>query len=366
MAEIVNSLFGIDPQMLQQQRQVLDANQAYRFAQLDPLQQATMSIYQGGAGLGRAATQLLGGDEQLNRATSLRGLANQFDLTTPEGLRQYAEAAAAIDPRVSAQAAAEAERRTLVQARTVSALRERPVNPENQAEQNYLDALYAKYPDTVEGRAQAANEFSEWKTQRKERVSKAGAPTTILPGAAKPTDLRTGREIVMDLTKESKARLDTINRIGVWANNIVKQGSTASVPQLQRELVKLAGDNQIGQNEVRNILGSSGFAGNIIEGVNRFFTGLPTDLKMADILKAVQAIEAYYAKQYNQGRSQAQAVLSNSQFDPQIVSTLVGPEYKVASERTKGRAAPAVGAVVQGYRFKGGNPADQNNWELVK
>lgn len=112
MAEnIVNSLFGVDPQMLQQQRQVLDANQAYRFAQLDPLQQATMSIYQGGAGLGRAATQLLGGDEQLNRATALRQLAGQYDLTTPEGLQQYASAAAQIDPRVSILASGEAARR---------------------------------------------------------------------------------------------------------------------------------------------------------------------------------------------------------------------------------------------------------------
>ena len=112
MAEnIVNSLFGVDPQMLQQQRSIMDSNQAYRYAQLDPLQRATMSIYQGGAGLGRAATQLLGGDEQLNRATALRQLAGQFDLTTPEGLQQYASAAAQIDPRVATQAAAEAERR---------------------------------------------------------------------------------------------------------------------------------------------------------------------------------------------------------------------------------------------------------------
>ena len=28
--------------------------------------------------------------------------------------------------------------------------------------------------------------------------------------------------------------------------------------------------------------------------------------------------------------------------------------------------APAVGTEKDGYRFKGGNPADQNNWEKVK
>ena len=28
-------------------------------------------------------------------------------------------------------------------------------------------------------------------------------------------------------------------------------------------------------------------------------------------------------------------------------------------------AAPAVGTIMQGYRFKGGNPSDKNNWEKV-
>jgi hypothetical protein len=111
MAEIVNSLFGIDPAALQQQRATLDAAQAFRFAQLDPLERANMALYQSGAGVARGVGQLLGGDEQLNRATALRELAGQFDLTSPEGLQQYASAAARIDPRVATQAAAEAARR---------------------------------------------------------------------------------------------------------------------------------------------------------------------------------------------------------------------------------------------------------------
>jgi hypothetical protein len=102
MAEnIVSNLFGIDPAALQQQRTVMDSNQAYRFAQLDPLQQATMSIYQGSAGLGRGVNQLLGGDEQLNKATKVRQLASQFDLATPDGLEQFAKAVAPIAPDVT-------------------------------------------------------------------------------------------------------------------------------------------------------------------------------------------------------------------------------------------------------------------------
>jgi hypothetical protein len=111
MADIVNSLFGIDPAALQQQRAATDFAQAYKFAQLDPFERANMALYQSGAGIARGAGQLLGGDEQLNRATALRQLAGQFDLTSPEGLQQYASAAAKIDPRVATQAAAEAARR---------------------------------------------------------------------------------------------------------------------------------------------------------------------------------------------------------------------------------------------------------------
>lgn len=111
MAEIVNSLFGIDPEQVQQSRMLQDFSEGYRLAQLDPLERATAGVYMGAKQLGRSAQQILGGDEQLNRATALRQLANQFDLTTPEGLQQYASAAAKIDPRVATLAAGEAARR---------------------------------------------------------------------------------------------------------------------------------------------------------------------------------------------------------------------------------------------------------------
>jgi len=104
MAEIVNSLFGIDPAALQQQRAATDTAQAFRFAQLDPLQRANMAIYQGSAGIGRGINQLLGGDEQLNKATQVRQLASQFDMTSADGLRQFAQAVAQVAPDVAQQA----------------------------------------------------------------------------------------------------------------------------------------------------------------------------------------------------------------------------------------------------------------------
>jgi hypothetical protein len=101
MADIVNSLFGIDPAALQQQRAATDTAQAFRFAQLDPLQRANMAIYQGSAGIGRGVNQLLGGDEQLNRATQVRQIASQFDMTSVEGLDQFAKAVSPFAPDVA-------------------------------------------------------------------------------------------------------------------------------------------------------------------------------------------------------------------------------------------------------------------------
>jgi len=104
MAEIVNNLFGIDPAALQQQRAATDFSNAFRFAQLDPFERANMALYQSGAGIARGVGQLLGGDEQLNRATKVRELSSQFDMTSSDGLRQFAQAVAPFAPDVAQQA----------------------------------------------------------------------------------------------------------------------------------------------------------------------------------------------------------------------------------------------------------------------
>jgi hypothetical protein len=110
MAEIVDSLFGVSPEQLQRQRQATDASNAFRYAQLDPLAQAKMSIYQGGAGLGRGISGLLGGDPELERISKIKQLSSQFDLTTPDGARQFAQALQPFAPQEAMMAAREAER----------------------------------------------------------------------------------------------------------------------------------------------------------------------------------------------------------------------------------------------------------------
>lgn len=110
---IVGGLFGVDPATLQRQQQLGDQQQAYRYAQLDPMQQAKFAQYQGGAGLARAAGGLLGmEDPELAKASMAKKLASQFNITTPEGLRQYAQALAQNGaPDLAQMATVEADKR---------------------------------------------------------------------------------------------------------------------------------------------------------------------------------------------------------------------------------------------------------------
>jgi hypothetical protein len=155
MAEIVGSLFGVSPEQLMRQRQATDTSNAFRYAQLDPLQQAQMSIYQGGAGLGRAVSGLLGGDPELEKISQIKQLSSQFDLSTGEGARNFAKALQPFAPQESMMALREAERieaatgkATLTQAQTVKALREQriPTSPLGKLQferQELLDAGFS-------------------------------------------------------------------------------------------------------------------------------------------------------------------------------------------------------------------------------
>jgi hypothetical protein len=109
MAEIVSGLFGVNPQQLMQQRQATDTNRAFQFANLGPSEQAQYGAYLGGSMLGRGATSLLGGDAELQKASAIKQLSSQFDLTSPTGMRDFARSLQQIAPQEAMMAAKRAD-----------------------------------------------------------------------------------------------------------------------------------------------------------------------------------------------------------------------------------------------------------------
>jgi hypothetical protein len=124
---IVGGLFGIDPQQLIQQRQETDARNAFRYAQLEPLEQAKMSIYQGGAGLTRGLSGLLGGDPQLEKVSQIKQLSSQFDLSSPTGMRDFARALQQFAPNESMMAAKRADEMEVSAATVTQKTREKSI-----------------------------------------------------------------------------------------------------------------------------------------------------------------------------------------------------------------------------------------------
>jgi hypothetical protein len=106
---IVGGLFGVNPQQLAQQRQATDTSRAFQFANLGPAEQAQYGAYLGGSQLGRAATGLMGGDAEMQKVTAIKQLSSQFDLTSPTGMREFAQALQQIAPNEAMMAAKRAD-----------------------------------------------------------------------------------------------------------------------------------------------------------------------------------------------------------------------------------------------------------------
>jgi hypothetical protein len=124
---IVGGLFGVNPQQLAQQRQATDTSRAFQFANLGPAEQAQYGAYLGGSQLGRAATGLMGGDTEMQKVTAIKQLSSQFDLTSPIGMREFAQALQPIAPNESMMAAKRADEMAVSAATVTQKTRERQI-----------------------------------------------------------------------------------------------------------------------------------------------------------------------------------------------------------------------------------------------
>jgi hypothetical protein len=180
-------------------------------------------------------------------------------------------------------------------------------------------------------------EYSQQETQainnllesRGIKRAEAGVPRS---GEVKITDLSVANKLVTDLTGTSKDRLNTVN-LAKTQLALAKKGEGAALPQLQRQLVKLVGDSQIGQGEVRDALGSSGIVGDTISAVNKFMTGVPTADKLNSVEQVINALENINAQAFNKGRTQAETVLAEAKLPEGTRKALLPPAYKTAAEK---------------------------------
>lgn len=93
MATIVDTLFGVSPERIQQERDAAANTQAMAFTRLSPIEQASYGVSRGAYGLAGALGGMLGGtDPELQRATQRQQIASQLDINDPESVKRSFEA----------------------------------------------------------------------------------------------------------------------------------------------------------------------------------------------------------------------------------------------------------------------------------
>lgn len=131
MADIVQSLFGITPEMYQQSQQARADQQALQYAQLTPFQQANYAIGRGANMLGGAIGRGLGGeDPELARITARQQISGQINYADPasiaKGVQMLSQAGDTQGAMMLADVARKAEsEQALTAQRTAQAQREK-------------------------------------------------------------------------------------------------------------------------------------------------------------------------------------------------------------------------------------------------
>jgi len=163
-SDIVGSLFGVTPELYQEQRDQMARQRAMQLAQLDPLQQASYGAARAGQQLGGAFASAMGVEDPQMRLISQRNaLARQIDMTDPDSIMRGSQMAAQMGDTATASALADYARKAaselaLVQQRTAEKMTSeqrnalafassvgRPGSPEfNRAYQDKLTELTTK------------------------------------------------------------------------------------------------------------------------------------------------------------------------------------------------------------------------------
>ena len=372
----MTSLFGPTPAQIEDARR-LQVEEQIRSegAELGPFR----GLYQAGRRLGAAGGQSLisglfpeAADPALREAQAVENIRQKYmgqNMTDPRVLQQMAIELGPIAPMASLRLAQTA--RQLTPEREKDAV----VKTSEAAARAAGELGFGVRPNLADYTEQELTAINNLLQTRGERVQAAGVPQS---GQVKITDLSGAQGIVDRFTKEPAQRLTTVKQLGVSLRE-VKAGTGAALPQLERDLVKLVGDSQIGMGEVQRALGSVGIVGDAISGINKLFTGVPSAQKIADVEKFVKALEDEHAKSYNSGRVRAEKVLKEAKLSPETVTTLIPPAYKTGREKKEereqkaGKAEPTkkpAATFQEGkvYRDANGNRARYVNgkWEPVQ
>jgi hypothetical protein len=395
MAEIVQSLFGVSPEMYQRQQQDRADAQALQYARLSPFERASFGIQRGANMLGGAIGGALGGqDPELQRITrrqQIAGSLNPNDLSTFE---QAFNALAPTDPQGAMMVRAELEKvqmgqaklaseNALTEQRLAAARRERApaaapttneltnaraiaaaAGPEGSPEYNTaFNAEYARLTAPKEAKGpsfgaeaeraskalydkpfadltptQAAVVNKQLEDQGLGRA-KATAPTFVLPGQKALVDIPGFRaKVQATIDPQAKAVFAADNALTAIEDSI-KTNNFVSFNAARVQLAKALGDSQLSRRDVEQAGGDPSLLGGLADTASKLFTGTPTLDTQNKIKKTLQAIKTVATNKANaEIDRQRKIALRNPGYDAAAVNDALNfPEFQTAPAAAGGR-----------------------------
>lgn len=247
MTEIVQGLFGANPQELAAQRQAALQAQANAYAAQKPFARANSLLYQGGQGLGNVIGGMLGGqDQEMVTASKIAAIVKNGDQTTPEGMMAIAKQFAAEGLSGPASLAQQkAQEMQLGQAKVANEQAQTAKYAADTSKTQYgmqqdialRDALAKLGPD--------ASETDVVKT-----VAQFGSPDKVLAVVQNAQDKRAAREAAVEAAKViSEGKVEAAR---VKAENDLEKARERGADQKQLTQMRIDAEAQNKRNEIES------------------------------------------------------------------------------------------------------------------
>jgi hypothetical protein len=320
---IVQGLFGIDPAMYQMQQQANQEAQAAQFAQLTGAQQGQYGAFRGGQQLAGIGANLMGmQDPVLAKASMAKQLANQFDLTSPQGLQQYAQALAQNGaPDLAQMAVARAQDMQVKQA-----------------------TIYQKSGENLNSLI-ASGKFTPESLAKFQQTRNAGDLEVLDKGLTGSNKEKVAAAIEANTMIES-GTAEIGNYRDMLKKGEVQYGPLVNLSAKASAAVGSPSQNALKQQEIESFL-----TGQINEVLNAAKGVQAKD----DALRAERQIKGYLAQNSNEGMDKALELLEKTKNrvkagNEAYINSLTGETKKTTAPTTK----PSINAIFSAVRAKKG------------
>ena len=343
MADIVQSLFGISPEMYQQSQQARADQQALQYAQLTPFQQANYAISRGANMLGGAIGGALGGqDPQLALITARQQISKQINYADPASIAKgvdmlsqagdtqgammladvyrKAESEKALAAQRTAQAGREAKQAVpneIQIANEIASLEtslleieNTPDSPDRTRAKNLLNSRLSALRNLTSKAEKPDVKTEIQKLQEYAATLPAGSPQLAQvqavikaksePSGAKITNVMPGQQALADIPKFRADVQKTIapqiqsvtaaDQALQAINDSITTNNFVSFNAARVQLAKALGDSQLSRRDVEQAGGDPSLFGRLLDSTSTLFTGTPTVETQNLIKKTLNAI----------------------------------------------------------------------------